>query len=430
MVVTNARLFDPSAGTDGLYNIYVMGGRVASFKLADEDKTGITLGAQGLEVVDAAGRLVVPGLVDIHTHLREPGYEYKETIRTGSLAAAAGGFTSILCMANMSPVNDNSSVTRYILKKAESAPVAVYPVGAVTVGLKGAELSEMGDLKEAGCVAVSDDGMPVVSSSLMRKALEYSRTFDLPVITHAEEPRLAGSGAMNEGDVATRLGLPGIPNAAEDVMVSRDIELAALTGGRLHVAHVSTRGSVELVRRARERGLSITAEVTPHHLTLTEADVDGYDTNAKMNPPLRTAEDVEALREALKDGTIDVIATDHAPHAVIDKDVEFTAAANGIVGLETAFSLVYGLVSEGVLPLERAIAAMTINPARAMKIDKGSLRVGSQADMAVIDTGREWTVDPSKFRSKGRNTPYAGRTLRAVVVKTIVAGRVVFEAGG
>lgn len=430
LVIQNARLVDPSTGHDGEYNIYIMGGRVASVKPSKEDTSELTPGAPGLELIDACGLLVVPGLVDVHTHLREPGYEYKETVRSGARAAASGGFTTILCMANTDPVNDNQSVTRHIIKQAADTGINVLPVGAVTRGLKGGELTEMAELKEAGCVAVSDDGMPVVSAGLMRRALEYSKIFNLPVITHAEEPDLVMDGVMNEGPVSTRLGLPGIPNAAEDVMVARDIMLAELTGGRLHIAHVSTRGAVALVREAKARGVNVTAEAAPHHLTLTDEAVDGYDTNAKMNPPLRSADDVEALIAGLKDGTIDTIATDHAPHAIVDKDVEFSRAANGIIGLETAFSLVYGLVDDGVLDLAAIVRAMTINPSKAMNLDKGSLRVGASADMAFIDTGAVWTVEPDKLLSKSKNTPYAGKTLKARVVRTIAGGATVYESEG
>jgi dihydroorotase len=427
VVIKNARLVDPSTGLDGIYNIYTMGGRVASVKPTAEDTTDLKPEAPGLEIIEADGLLVVPGLVDIHTHLREPGYEYKETVLTGSRAAAAGGFTTILCMANTDPVNDNQSVTRYILRKAEETRITVLPIGAVTRGLKGVELTEMADLKEAGCVAVSDDGMPVVNSGLMRRALEYSNIFGLPVITHAEEPALVIDGVMNEGGVSTRLGLPGIPNAAEDSMVARDIMLAELTGGRLHIAHVSTRGAVELVRAAKARGVNVTAEAAPHHLTLTDKAVDGYDTNAKMSPPLRAEADVKALMEGVMDGTIDCIATDHAPHAVIEKDVEFSKASNGIIGLETAFSLVYGLVQEGALGLTEAVRAMTVNPAKAMNLDKGSLRVGASADMTLIDTNAEWTVESAKLLSRSKNTPYAGKKLKGRVFKTLVAGETIYE---
>ncbi len=432
LVIKGGRVVDPSTGFDAVANIYVMGGRVASVKEAATDKSELTPGSPGLEIIDATGMLVTPGLVDLHTHLREPGYEYKETIRTGAAAAAAGGFTSILCMANTNPVNDNGSVTRYILKKAEGAGVRVYPVGALSVGLKGKNLSEMSELKEAGCVAVSDDGMPVVDGALMRRALEYSSAFGLVVITHAEDPLLAGAGVMNEGALSTRLGLKGVPAAAEVAMVARDISLCELTGARLHVAHVSTRGAVDLVREAKKNGVNVTAEATPHHLTLTEDAVaanGGYDTNARMNPPLRTRDDVDALLEGLRDGTIDCVATDHAPHASIEKDIEFDHAANGIIGLETAFSLILGLVGDGALSLGQAVAAMTVNPAKAVGLPAGTLRVGSAADISVFDTERTWTVVPEKLRSKSKNTPWAGKTLKGVCVSTIVGGQVVHSEG-
>ena len=423
LVIKGGRVVDPAQNLDGFYNIYVMGGRVASIKKVEADTSEV---GTGVDVVDATGLVVVPGLIDPHVHLREPGYEYKEDISTGAKAAAAGGFTAVMCMANTKPVNDNESVTRYILKKAEGQPVRVYPVGAVTQGQKGERLTEMSELKSAGCVAVSDDGVPISDPGLMRRALEYSSQFQMPVITHAEDARLVGHGSMNEGVVATRLGLKGIPNAAEDVIVARDISLAELTGGRLHVAHVSTRGAVELIRRAKERGVKVTAEATPHHLTLTDEAVIGYRTEAKMNPPLRDKEDVEALRAGIKDGTIDCVATDHAPHASIEKDVEFDKAANGIIGLETAFSVVYGLVEEGVLTLTEAVRAMSCGPAKAFKLAGGKLSVGSPADIAIFDLNRSWTVEPAKLKSKSKNTPWAGKELKGVAVKTILGGVVVY----
>ncbi|MBI4949581.1 MAG: dihydroorotase [Deltaproteobacteria bacterium] len=429
LVIKGGRLIDPSVNVDGLFNIYIMGGRVGTIKPADRDTTELVEGAPGLEVIDATGLVVLPGFIDAHTHLREPGFEYKETIKTGTMAASSGGFTSVLCMANTNPVNDNASVTRYILDKAKAEGTAsVHPIGAVTVGQQGERLTEFGELKAAGCVAFSDDGVPITDGAVMRRALEYSMIFGAPVVSHAEDPRLAGAGVMNEGAVSTRLGLKGIPNAAEDAMVARDLSLAELTGGRLHIAHVSTRGAVELIRSAKARGVNVTAEVTPHHLTLTDEAVSGYDTFTKMNPPLRAQEDVDALRGGLKDGTIDCIATDHAPQSTIEKDVEFDKAANGIVGLETAFSLAYGLVEERILTLNEIIRALTINPSKAFLLNKGSLRVGSQADIAIIDLNRTWKVDPSRLKSKSKNTPYGGRTLKGVVIKTVVNGSVVYDA--
>ena len=422
LVIKGGRVVDPAQNLDGFYNIYVMGGRVASIKKAEADTSEV---GEGVDVVDASGLLVVPGLIDAHVHLREPGYEYKEDIETGSKAAAAGGFTGVMCMANTRPVNDNESVTKFILRRAEGGPVKVYPVGAVTQGQKGEKLTEMGELKSAGCVAVSDDGVPVVDPGLMRRALEYSNSFNMPVITHAEDKRLVGHGSMNEGAVATRLGLKGIPNAAEDTIVARDISLAELTGCRLHVAHVSTRGAVELIRAAKARGVKVTAEATPHHLALTDEAVVGYSTNAKMNPPLRALEDVDALRAGLKDGTIDCIATDHAPHASIEKDVEFDKAANGIIGLETAFSVLYGLVEEGALALTDVVRAMSSGPARAFRLEGGRLSVGTPADIAIFDLERKWTVEPGKLKSKSKNSPWLGRELKGVCVKTIKGGVVV-----
>jgi len=424
LVIKGGRLVDPAQNLDGLYNIYVMSGRIASIKKAEADTSEV---GNGVEVIDASGLTVIPGLIDAHVHLREPGYEYKEDIRTGTLAAAAGGFTAVMCMANTKPVNDNESVTRYILNKAEGAAARVYPVGAVSVGLKGECLTEMAELKAAGCVAFSDDGVPVANSGLMRRALEYSQVVNLPVISHAEEHELVGAGVMNEGDVATRLGLKGIPNAAEDTMVARDIALAELTGGRLHIAHVSTRGAVELIKCAKARGVRVTAEATPHHLALTDEAVEGYDTNAKMNPPLRSRVDVEALRQGIKDGVIDCIATDHAPHSSMEKDIEFDKASNGIIGLETAFSVIYGLVENGMLTLNEAVRAMSTNPAKAFGIEGGRLSVGSPANMAIIDLGRSWTVDPRQLNSKSKNSPWLGRELKGAVVKTVLAGNIVFS---
>ena len=424
LVIKGGRVVDTAQNLDGLYNVYVMSGRVASIKKAEADTSEV---GSGVDIIDATGLTVIPGLIDAHAHLREPGYEYKEDIRTGTLAAAAGGFTAVMCMANTKPVNDNESITRYILNRAEGAMSRVYPVGAVSMGLKGERLTEMAELKAAGCVAFSDDGVPVANSGLMRRALEYSKVANLPVISHAEEHELVGAGVMNEGDVSTRLGLKGIPNAAEDTMVARDLSLAELTGGRLHIAHVSTRGAVELIRNAKARGVRVTAEATPHHLALTDEAVEGYDTNAKMNPPLRSKEDVDALRAGVKDGTIDCIATDHAPHSSMEKDIEFDKASNGIIGLETAFSVIYGLVENGVFTLSEAVRAMSTNPAKAFGIEGGRLSVGSPANMAIVDLGRSWTVDPRQLNSKSKNSPWLGRVLLGVVVKTVLAGNIVYS---
>lgn len=424
LIIKGGHVIDPASGLDGLYNIYIMSGRIASVKPAGSDTTEAL---PGVDVLNCSGKIVVPGFIDVHAHLREPGYEYKETLQTGAEAATAGGYTTVFCMANTMPVNDTASVTRYILDRAKALPVNVAPVGAVSMGQKGERLTEMWELKNAGCVAVSDDGRPVEDISLMRKALEYSKTIGIPVISHAEDLTLAREGVMNEGFVSTRMGLKGVPNAAEDVMVARDIMLAELTGGRLHIAHVSTKGAVGLIREAKKKGLNVSAEATPHHLTLTDEAVEGYNTNAKMNPPLRDLSDVEALIAGLKDSTIDMIATDHAPQSVIEKDLEFDKAANGVVGLETAFSACHTLVEKGFITLNDLIMRMTSGPAKAFGLDKGSLKVGSAADIAVIDLNKQWTVEPAMLKSKSKNTAFAGRTFKAKVVKTIKDGKVVFS---
>jgi dihydroorotase len=385
-----------------------------------------TIPAEGRQVIEAAGLVVTPGLIDMHVHLREPGEEYKETIATGTKAAAAGGFTAVACMPNTKPVNDNASVTRFILDQARAAGFArVYPVGAVSMGSAGKNLSEFGDQKAAGAVSFSDDGRPVVSSMLMRRALEYARTFDLPLISHCEDLELRGSGVMHEGRVSLELGLKGIPAAAEEIMVFRDINLACLTGARLHLAHLSTFGSVAIVRWAKQVGIAISAETAPHYFSLTDEAVKGYDTNAKVNPPLRTADDVAAIQAGLKDGTLDAIASDHAPHSTLEKDVEFEAAAFGLIGLETSLGLSLKLVQDGVLSLAQLVARMSTNPARILGLPGGNLRVGAPADVTLIDLNRTWTVDATAFASKGRNCPYHGWTLKGKAVATIVGGQVV-----
>jgi len=384
----------------------------------------------GSAIIQANGQLVLPGCVDLHVHFREPGFEYKETIQSGSAAAVAGGFTTVCCMPNTNPVNDNQAVTEFILERARLAGLAnVFPVGAITKGSEGKELAEIGDLRESGCVAISDDGKPVMNSLVMRRAMEYALAFDLTVVDHCEDLHLAEGGCMNEGLVSTDLGLPGIPAAAEDVMVARNLSLSELTGARLHLAHISTAGSVRMVRDAKARGIKVTAEACPHHFTLTEELVRGYNTHAKMNPPLRTWDDVHAIKEGLRDGTIDVIATDHAPHATQEKQQDFTEAPFGIVGLETALPLTLGLVDEGVLSLEQAVEKLTSAPAAAFGLKKGTLAVGADADVVIVDQHEQWEVDPSKFRSKSRNTPFGGWKVKGRVKQTIVAGRVVYEAG-
>jgi dihydroorotase len=383
----------------------------------------------GATKIDARGRLVLPGFVDLHVHFREPGFEYKESIQSGAAAAVAGGFTSVCCMPNTNPVNDNQAITEFMLDRARAAGLAnVFPIGAITKGSEGKELAEIGDLRRAGCVAISDDGKPVMNSLVMRRAMEYALAFDVPVVDHCEDLHLAEGGCMNEGAISTELGLPGMPAAAEDVMVARNVALSELTGARLHLAHISTEGSVRMVREAKSRGLKVTAEACPHHFTITEETVRGYNTYAKMNPPLRTWKDVQAIKEGLRDGTIDVIATDHAPHATQEKQLGFTEAPFGIVGLETALSLTFALVDEGVLSLESAVDKLSTAPAKVFGLAKGTLAIGADADVTVVDQQEQWEVDPTKFRSKGRNTPFAGWKVKGLVTTTIVGGRIVFES--
>ena len=421
ILIKGGHVIDPGR-VNGLADVLVEHGKIVA--------VGQNLGvASHLTVIDATEKLVLPGFVDLHVHLREPGFEYKETIATGTAAAVAGGFTSVCCMPNTTPVNDNQSITEFILDQARTAGNAhVFPVGAITKGSEGKELAEIGDLRRAGCVAISDDGQPVMSSQVMRRAMEYALAFDLPVIDHCEDLHLTEDGCMNEGIVSTQLGLPGIPAAAEEIMVARNLALAELTGAHLHLAHLSTAGSVRMVREAKTRGIRVTAEACPHHFSLTEEAVRGYDTHAKMNPPLRTWQDVQAIKEGLRDGTIDVIATDHAPHATQEKQQEFAAAPHGVVGLETALPLTLALVEEGVLSLEMAVAKLTTEPARAFGLNKGTLTPGSDADVVVVDLHESWEVDPARFRSKSRNTPFAGWKVKGRVIATLVDGRVVYEA--
>ncbi len=383
---------------------------------------------KGLKTIDAQGLLVCPGFVDVHVHFREPGFEYKETIATGSAAAVAGGFTSVCCMPNTHPVNDSRSITEFILAQAAAAGKArVFPIGAITKGSKGEELAEIGELLDAGCVAISDDGAPVMNSLVMRRAMEYASAFHLPVVDHCEDSMLSRGGSMHEGAVSTELGLPGIPKAAEEVMVARNIALAELTGSRLHLPHVSTVGSVRMVREAKGRGIPVTAEACPHHFSLTDEAVRSYDANAKMNPPLRTDEDVQAVKEGLRDNTIEVVATDHAPHAVQEKQLEFDAAPFGIIGLETAFPLTLNLVEEGLLSLEQAIAKLTREPARVFDLPHGTIVPGVEADVTLIDPNATWVVDPARLHSLSRNTPFAGWTMKGRVVTTLVNGNVVYD---
>ncbi len=423
LLLSGGRVIDPSRDHDAPADLLVIDGRIEAVE------AGLSA-PDGVAVVDVSGLVVAPGLVDLHTHLREPGHEGKETVATGTRAAVAGGFTAVCAMPNTDPVTDNQATVGFIVKQAaEAAAARVYPIGAVSLGQRGEQLAEFGELVGAGAVAVSDDGHPVVSGHLMRTALEYAQTFGIPVADHCEEPTLAAGGVMHEGIVSTRLGLKGIPAAAEEIMVARNILLAELTGGHVHLCHMSTRGSVELIRRAKERGVPVTAEACPHHFTLTHEACAAYDTSAKMNPPLREPEDVAAIREALKDGTIDVIATDHAPHHYDAKEREFDDAPFGIIGLETALGLgVTELVRGGVLTLPELIARMSTVPARIFHLPGGTLAPGEPADVVVLDPGATWTVDPSMFFSKSRNTPFAGRELRGRVIRTLVGGRTVFQA--
>ena len=420
-VVADGTVIHPISERMEKVDLFIEEGKFKAFLNSDDTRALKNSGS--VEIIDATGLWVVPGLIDMHVHLREPGEEYKETIRTGTMAAAAGGFVAVACMPNTHPVNDSRSVTEYILRKAADEGFArVYPVAAVSVGSLGEQLSEFGDLAQAGAVAFSDDGRPVYNSRLMRSALEYARAFDKPIISHAEDLALSESGSIHEGEVSARTGLKGIPAEAEEIMVYRDLGLTQLTGGRLHVAHVSTAGSVELIRQAKARGIRVTAETAPHYFTLTHEAVADFDTNAKMNPPLRTAEDVEAIRLGLKDGTIDAIATDHAPHSVIEKDVEFEQAANGIVGLETCVGLTFELVRDEVLNVFQAFRALSSNPARILGVAGGEIGLGGVANLTLVDSNVRYTVEPEAFYSLSRNTPFGGRALQGRAVMTILEG--------
>jgi len=429
LLIKNGRVIDPANNIDNTLDIFINQGKIIRIdKNIDPGKAGRDIGK--FRIIDASGKIIAPGFIDMHTHLREPGQEGKETIATGCQAAAVGGFTALACMPNTNPVNDNKIVTSYIINKAlKEGCVRVYPIGAITRGLKGENLSDIGELKTAGVVALSDDGEPVINAEIMRRALEYVKSFNLTIISHCEDKDLSRYGAMHEGFVSTRLGLPGIPAAAEEVMVARDLILAELTSSCVHIAHVSTAGSVDLIRRAKAKGVRVTCEVTPHHFTLTDEAVTSFDPNTKVNPPLRSQEDREALREGLRDGTIDAIATDHAPHDSLAKDMEYTLAANGIVGLETAVSLTLNeLVHSNILTINQAIARLSTNPARILGLKGGALQEGEEADITVLDVQRYCSVNPKTFKSKSRNTPFDHWKLKGGPVMTIVAGNVVWEA--
>jgi len=420
LLIRNGRVLDPAAGLDAPGDVLLEDGVVA--------RVAPGLDTRGAEVIDAGGAWIAPGFVDLHTHLREPGQEYKEDIASGGRAAVAGGFTAVACMANTQPVNDDPSVTDYILDRARNdSPARVHPVAAATKGLAGEVMTEMMALLGAGAVAFSDDGHTIMDSGVMRRVLEYSRLAERPVITHAEDRTLVADGVVNEGPVSTRLGLPGNPAMAEIAHVARDLLLAELTGAHLHVAHVSTAGAVEQIRAARSRGVHVTAEVTPHHLTLTDEATAGYDPNTKMAPPLRSAEDVRACRAGLADGTLDAIATDHAPHAVHEKEVEFTLAPPGVIGLETAFAVVMDLVRAGDLSPLELVRRLSTEPARILRLAAGRLTPGASGDVVVLDPERRWVYDPTKGQSKSRNSPWADRELQGRVAATVVGGRLVFD---
>ncbi len=425
ILIKGGRVIDPAGAIDKITDIYIDKGVI--------QEIGTDLDPEGLEieVIDAKGMVVAPGLVDMHVHLREPGFEYKEDIESGTRAAAMGGFTSVACMPNTNPVVDSAAMVGFIKSRAAKVgKVNVYPIGTISKKQAGEELSEIGELKFAGAVAVSDDGKPVESASLMRRALQYANMFDMTVISHCEDVSLVDGGMVNEGYMATSLGLRGITPAAEEVMVARDIILAEHENVPVHIAHVSTKGSVELVRRAKARGVRVTCETCPHYFTLTDEAIEGFNTNAKMNPPLRSRQDVDAIIEGLRDGTIDVIATDHAPHHTDEKNCEFAAAANGIVGLETALPLgITYLVKTGILTLEELLVKMCVNPAKILGLGKGSLTVGKPADVVIFSTDESYTVDVSSFQSKAKNSPYDGYTLSGKVCYTIVRGKIVVMQG-
>lgn len=421
VLIRGGRILDPTSDRDEPGDLLAVDGRI--------EAVGADLDARGAEVIDAGGAWIAPGFVDLHSHLREPGQEYKEDIASGGRSAVAGGFTAVACMANTHPVNDDPAMTDFMLDRAaHDSPARVYPVAAATKGQRGEVMTEMSALVDAGAVAFSDDGHTIMDSAVMRRVLEYSKLVGVPVISHCEDRHLVGDGVVNEGPVSTRLGLPGNPAIAETLHVMRDVELAGLTGAHLHVAHVSTADAVEAIRRARDRGVHVTAEVTPHHLTLTDEEALGYDTNTKVAPPLRSAADVAACREGLLDGSLDAIATDHAPHAQHEKDQEFTQAPPGMIGFETAAAVVLDLVRSGQLTPLELVRRLSTNPARILGVPGGSLAVGESADVVVLDPERTWTYEPAKGWSKSRNSPWAGRSLTGRVLATLVGGHMVYHA--
>ena len=428
LLIKNGYVIDPGQATNTGKNLFIEDGRVVGIMSYSDTVP------EGAEVMDATGLIVAPGFIDMHVHLREPGQEYKETIASGAAAAVAGGFTTICAMPNTHPINDNAAVTRFVIEQAERAKLAdVLPIGALTKNSEGTELAEMGEMKDAGIVAVSDDGRPVPTSAMMRRAMEYARGFDLPLIDHCEDKSLARGGVMHEGHWSLVLGLRGAPATAEEVDALRDCALAELTRARTHLAHVSTRGALEAVRRAKEKGVHVTCEAAPHHWALTDEAVAGgakgipYDTNTKMNPPLRSRDHVEAILDGLRDGTVDAIASDHAPHHADEKELEFDQAPFGITGLETSVGLAMDLVKQGVISLERLVELYATNPARILKLnDRGTFQTGARADVTIVDPEMTWTFDVTASKSKSRNTPFHGRAMTGAAVATIVAGRVVF----
>jgi dihydroorotase len=420
IVIKGGRVLDPASGLDAKLDVVVEGGVIGGIKKGVE--------AGSARVIDASGLVVAPGLIDLHVHLREPGYEYKENVESGARAAAAGGFSAVCCMANTNPVNDNGSVTRYIMEKAVIAAAArVYPIGAVTKQLAGEELAEIGEMKQAGIVAISDDGRVVKKTSLLRSAIEYGSMFGLTLVEHCEDDSMAAGGVINEGEISAQYGIKGIPSVSEDVIVERDISVANYSGLPVHLAHISTRGAVEAIRKAKAKGIKVTCEVTPHHFTLTERELETFNPNCKMNPPLRSEDDVAALKDGLKDGTIDAIATDHAPHAIWEKEMELDMAPFGVVGLETALGLTLKLVHDGLLSLPDAIALLTCRPASVFNLPGGSLEVQTVADICVFDPEKSWKVDPESFISKGKNSCFAGMALKGKNILTMVGGRIVYN---
>lgn len=418
ILIKGGRVIDPASGFDEISDLLIENGKISKAN------------AEGAAVLDASGKVVCPGFIDMHAHLREPGREDEETVETASMAASRGGYTTLISMPNTEPPADNASVILDIIQKSRAAgKVRVIPAGALSKGLNGAELSDMGELLKSGARAVTDDGKPVINSALMRKALEYSKMFGIPVISHCEDPAFSG-GVMNEGKISTMLGLPGMPSCSEEIMAARDIMLARLTGGRVHIAHVSTSGCVELIRGAKLEGLNVTAEATPHHISLTEAEVLSFDTNFRMNPPLRTEADVSAVKEGLKDGAIDIIATDHAPHCAVEKEEEFEQSPPGVTGLETSLSVIMTcLVNPGVLTLPEALAKLTSAPAKILNVPLGSIALGAGADVCVFDPAGKWTVEADSFFSRSKNSAFIGRELDGIVETVIFRGKVVFKNG-